>query len=245
MRAIGRGSTGRVVKRIQRKVGVEADGVFGPATERAVKRWQKAHGLLADGVVGPLTYKAMFPIRSLFRRPADIIVLDIGHGWNNVADGRYDSGAADDGFKENPLAAKAVQLLKHELEARGRVVRIVRDAHVSMRGDLAARFKPYLFIPNHLNAGGGTGVEVLVAKRAGRWIVRLAARVSAAIAGSMGVKNRGVKRDVRGLAVFAGRLKQRTILIEWIFIDDPDDRKAFAAKLPKAARAVAAVLDRA
>jgi hypothetical protein len=47
------------IRKLQRKVGVSADGVFGPATERAVKRWQRRHGLVADGIVGPQTRAAM------------------------------------------------------------------------------------------------------------------------------------------------------------------------------------------
>jgi hypothetical protein len=47
------------IRKLQRKVGVSADGVFGPATERAVKRWQRRHGLVPDGIVGPQTRAAM------------------------------------------------------------------------------------------------------------------------------------------------------------------------------------------
>jgi hypothetical protein len=47
------------IRKLQRRVGVSADGIFGPATERAVKRWQRRHGLVADGIVGPQTRAAM------------------------------------------------------------------------------------------------------------------------------------------------------------------------------------------
>jgi hypothetical protein len=55
----GASSTRSDVRELQRKVGVAADGVFGPATERAVRRWQRRHGLTADGIVGPQTRSAM------------------------------------------------------------------------------------------------------------------------------------------------------------------------------------------
>jgi peptidoglycan hydrolase-like protein with peptidoglycan-binding domain len=47
------------VAALQRKLGVTADGVFGPATERALKRWQRRHGLVADGIAGPQTRAKM------------------------------------------------------------------------------------------------------------------------------------------------------------------------------------------
>jgi lysozyme len=58
---IRRGSTNTIsVKLIQAKVGVTADGVWGPKTDAAVKAWQKKHGLAADGIVGPKTWSKLF-----------------------------------------------------------------------------------------------------------------------------------------------------------------------------------------
>ena len=54
------GSRGPAVARVQRALGLRADGVFGSKTKRAVRAFQKRHGLLADGVVGPRTRKAIF-----------------------------------------------------------------------------------------------------------------------------------------------------------------------------------------
>jgi lysozyme len=53
------GSTGDAVALVQKKVGVEADGWFGPITEAAVKDYQRSEGLVPDGIVGPITMKAM------------------------------------------------------------------------------------------------------------------------------------------------------------------------------------------
>jgi putative chitinase len=53
------GSTGDVVKQIQKKLGITSDGNFGPGTEKSVKEWQTKNGLTPDGVVGPSTLKKM------------------------------------------------------------------------------------------------------------------------------------------------------------------------------------------
>lgn len=52
-------SRARATRILQRRLGVAADGVFGPGTLRAVKRFQRSRGLTPDGVVGPGTWAAL------------------------------------------------------------------------------------------------------------------------------------------------------------------------------------------
>ena len=60
-----RGSSGQTVRTIQEKLirwgylDGTADGIYGSKTEAAVKLFQKKNGLTADGVVGPATLKAL------------------------------------------------------------------------------------------------------------------------------------------------------------------------------------------
>ena len=53
------GSTGEDVKLLQKKLGLNPDGIFGPATEKKVKEWQKSNGLVDDGIVGQSTWDKM------------------------------------------------------------------------------------------------------------------------------------------------------------------------------------------
>jgi putative chitinase len=50
-----KGSKGEEVKKLQAKLGLAADGIFGAGTEAKLKEWQKKNGLSADGIAGPAT----------------------------------------------------------------------------------------------------------------------------------------------------------------------------------------------
>jgi putative chitinase len=55
-----KGSKSDDVKKLQEKLGLAADGIFGAGTEAKVKEWQAANGLTADGIVGDGTWGKMF-----------------------------------------------------------------------------------------------------------------------------------------------------------------------------------------
>jgi putative chitinase len=59
-RTLRRGMKGDDVALMQKKLGVPADGDFGPGTLVAVKKWQRANGLTADGIIGAKTQAKMF-----------------------------------------------------------------------------------------------------------------------------------------------------------------------------------------
>jgi putative chitinase len=57
-----RGDNNENVKQLQRKLGLEPIGNFGPKTEEAVKAWQTRNGLTADGIVGPATWNRLMGV---------------------------------------------------------------------------------------------------------------------------------------------------------------------------------------
>jgi putative chitinase len=60
VRTLRKGMKGDDVAKMQKAIGVGADGDFGFGTLTAVKKWQKLNGLTADGIVGPATQAKMF-----------------------------------------------------------------------------------------------------------------------------------------------------------------------------------------
>jgi tetratricopeptide (TPR) repeat protein len=54
------GANGDVVKKVQAKLGIKADGIFGRHMKAAVRKFQEQHQLTADGVVDAKTFAKMF-----------------------------------------------------------------------------------------------------------------------------------------------------------------------------------------
>jgi putative chitinase len=70
------GSSGDDVKKLQAKLGLGADGIFGPGTEKAVKKWQIDHDLTADGIVGDGTWSKMFPTTTTTVTPQPSVIKE-------------------------------------------------------------------------------------------------------------------------------------------------------------------------
>lgn len=67
MNIYGYGSRGEAVKKIQRRLGLSPDGIFGRNTKNAVIRFQKSNKLKPDGMVGPNTWNLMFKTNTVIR----------------------------------------------------------------------------------------------------------------------------------------------------------------------------------
>ena len=59
MKTLRIGDKGDEVKKLQKLLKINADGVFGAQTEKAVKDFQWGHGLEMDGIVGEKTWSAL------------------------------------------------------------------------------------------------------------------------------------------------------------------------------------------
>ncbi len=59
MAMLKKGLRGEPVRRLQAKLGVDVDGIFGPGTDKALREYQKENGLSVDGIAGPDTFSEM------------------------------------------------------------------------------------------------------------------------------------------------------------------------------------------
>jgi peptidoglycan hydrolase-like protein with peptidoglycan-binding domain len=112
MSILKRGLSGEPVKILQAKLGVPADGEFGPGTETALKAYQQQHGLKVDGIAGPDTFAQM----SLY----ELILLKPGTSGDTVKKLQQSLGIAADGqFGAGTQKAVRDFQSKNGLEADG------------------------------------------------------------------------------------------------------------------------------
>ncbi len=94
MSILKRGLKGAPVKRLQAKLGITADGDFGPGTEKALRDYQASAGLAVDGIAGPDTFTAMglHELVLLRKGSRGAAVKKLQEGLGLGADGIFGSG---------------------------------------------------------------------------------------------------------------------------------------------------------
>lgn len=125
---------------------------------------------------------------------------------------------------------KVAAALIDELKARGHAVvncsneKTTQGAELAEECRLANASGADLFVAIHFNAGGGTGAEVwhYTSSSAAK---NYAAKVSAAVASKLGLRNRGAKGST-GLYVLK-RTSMTAILVEVCFVDTKADADAY------------------
>lgn len=157
------------------------------------------------------------------------ICISVGHGKS--AGGGYDSGAVGGGFHEFRIARKIGFYIAEALKNYGcDAVLINYDADMYLTDRIAYvnRGNFDLAAEIHLNAGGGTGSEVYY-KHADEGGKKLAAKISAGIAKTFSLRDRGAKTKLNSAGGdyfgFVRSVRCRSLLIETVFIDSSSDRK--------------------
>ena len=157
------------------------------------------------------------------------IALDIGHGVGNSKPGVYDPGAVGNGYQEHVIVRGMAYRLKADLEALGHSV-LLTTGLLTSRDDTAKRWGADLLVSLHCNAHTtttATGVECWIDTAASARGKSVAAQITARLAASLGLRNRGVK--VTNFAVL--RANPHDVLVEMFFISNPSDVRKYQANV--------------
>lgn len=177
------------------------------------------------------------------------ILIFTGHGKSKT--GGYDPGACYDGYEEFKLAKEIAKAAAEELKKYDCTVDFKNydgSMYLTERISYEKSGNYDLCLEVHLNAGKGTGTECYYSRNdsLGK---RLAAKMSKAVAASMGIADRGAKTKttITGKDYFGiiRDTKSTALLLESCFIDSADVYKAVAAPDKAgqaAAKAIAAEL---
>lgn len=171
-----------------------------------------------------------------------LISSGAGHGGVKMSEKWRDSGAVRNGR----LEADVARLINSKLIALTGAKDTTDNAGTSVNDNLyriARNINSHadgIALSHHLNAfnGKATGVEVLYGSSAQK---PLAAKLSAAIAKALGIVDRGAK-DGSWLSIAQNTgPNKKVLLIEWCFIDNPNDMAKLDKNMDKAVQAVAEI----
>jgi len=170
------------------------------------------------------------------------VFISSGHGGS-------DTGAINGSYVERDLTIEFRNLLVRELTALG--VKCSIDADVNaLRQTLdfiKGKFLPSdILLDIHFNAGGGTGVEIIIPNVSTPFEKQLAQRIADVINTVTGLKKRGggVKPESETARKTIGwmRPNSENILIEMCFIDNKTDMTVYNLNKYKIAKEIAKTL---
>lgn len=125
------------------------------------------------------------------------------------------------------------QLVEKELKERGHGATLLiidksnsyncEDCFVraQMANSLAQKEEVDLYVEIHINAGGGTGSEVLVTGHSAA-ANQYATKICSSLSGALGIQNRGVKKQN---LIVLNKTSMPTVLVECLFADSSDSNK--------------------
>lgn len=157
-----------------------------------------------------------------------IIVIDLGHSEN----GKPDPGASGNGLIEAIVTGQLGPIIKQQLSGYDCEVKFAPRGSLSERAAFANQVGADLFVSIHVNAGGGTGYESHVHPTAPQEEIIIAEAIHTAVADfyvQKGFVDRGLKRS--DFAVLR-ETKMPAVLLENLFIDDPEDAEFIKNNLP-------------
>jgi N-acetylmuramoyl-L-alanine amidase len=170
------------------------------------------------------------------------VFVSSGHGGN-------DTGAVEGIYIERDLAIEFRNLLVKELQTLG--VKCSIDADVNALKQtldfIKGKFLPSdILLDIHFNAGGGTGVEIIVPNVSTPFEKQLAQRIADVINTVTGLKKRGggVKPESETARKTLGwmRPNSENILIEMCFIDNKTDMAVYNLNKYRIAKEIAKIL---
>lgn len=104
MKLIQRGSRGEDVKKWQRFLNIEADGIFGNKTTKETINWQELNGLVPDGIVGKLSIQKAetqgFEKQPEYTRDVNEIIVHITASNDNATVEDIKAGHLARGFSD-------------------------------------------------------------------------------------------------------------------------------------------------
>ncbi|MCI0689852.1 MAG: N-acetylmuramoyl-L-alanine amidase, partial [Sporichthyaceae bacterium] len=155
------------------------------------------------------------------------VFLAPGHGVR--PDGQFDPGAVSGSYQEHRLNTLVATALAGALRRCGFEVLLERgggDHDPNFVGSVKAAdaWDADYAVEVHHNAGGGTGVEVLVNDQTSHANRQLAEQAAAGMAAALGLPNRGVL--ARSREAFNRRVAAPSCMPECAFVDSPADQRA-------------------